>query len=148
MIRISSLSFFSHLVWNALDILLRYSEAVVRRIWKIYGKTTVLESPFLKKIAAGWPKRHSNIVFFKNTFRRLLWKLRFFSRFLTVLFTHSRKNWNFSWKIYFSNNWALFAVYVWFLYDHEAKACWWVQQQDETAIILTKYSCKCEHYEN
>ena len=52
-------------------------------------------------------------MFFKNTSGRLLWKLRFFSRFfLTVLYTHSRKNWNFSRKVYFSNNRVLFAVHV------------------------------------
>ena len=53
MIRISLLSFFSHLFYNALDILLQYSEAVVRRIGKIYKRTTVMKT--LNKVAAGWP---------------------------------------------------------------------------------------------
>ena len=35
-------------------------------------------------------------------------------------------------------------IHVW-LSNHEAKACWWVQQQDETVITLTKYLCKWEH---
>ena len=54
-----------------------------------------------------------------------------------VLYTHSKNNWNFSRKVNFLNNRALFTVDVWFL-NHVAKACWWVQQQDETAIIFFK----------
>ena len=142
---VSLLSFFSHLVYNALGILLWYSEAVVRIIRKIYRKTTVPDS-FYNKVP-GRLKKRVWTVFFKNTSGRLLWKLSVFSRFfLAVLYTHSRNNWNFSRKVYFSNNWALFAAHVWFLY-YKAKACWWVQH-DETTIILTKYSCKREHYEN
>ena len=112
-------SFFSHLVWNALGIILRYSEEVVRIIHKMEnncaGKTN--------RVAVGrliW-KETSTQCFFKNTSRRLLWKL-FFSHFLAVLYTHSR---NFLRKVHFSNNWAVFPVHVWFSY-HGAKAFWWV----------------------
>ena len=134
MARISLLSlFFLHLVWNVLGILLRYSGAVVWRICKIH----LYRSPFLTKVQIDW-KRNSDTVFFTNNSGRLLWISFIF--FLAVLYTHSR-NFSFKFFAYFSNNWALFAVNFWFL-NHEAKACWWVQQQNETAIILTKSSCK------
>ena len=56
MIRISLLSFFSHLVLNAFGILLFYSEPVVRRISKIHRKLTVTES-FFNKVAGRLKKR-------------------------------------------------------------------------------------------
>ena len=95
------------------------------------------EVPFLTKLQDRY-KRDFNRVFFKNTSGRLLWILSF----LSSSFTHCQNNWNFSRKVYFSNN--LFSVYVWLL-NHEAKACWWVQQKDKTAIMLTKYLCKREN---
>ena len=113
-------SFFSHSVWNVFGILLRYSEAVA----KCRGKQ-LYRSPFLNKVAGSRPiKKETPIVFFMNTSGRLLYKLSFFKSFLTVLYTHSRNNCNFSRKVYFLNNWALFAVHVWFLY-HGAKVSWW-----------------------
>ena len=43
--------------------------------------------------------------------------------FQAVLYTHSRNNWNFPRKVYFSNNRTLFAVHVVWLLNHEAKTC-------------------------
>ena len=71
---------------------------------KFIGKQ-LCQSPFLK--------RDSNTVIFKNTSGRLLWKLILFYIFffvLTVLYTHFRNNWNFSRRIYFSNNWAFYTM--------------------------------------
>ena len=84
----------------------------------------------------------SSIQRVKNTSGRLLSMLSFFFR--ALLYTHSRNNWSFLREVYVSNNWALFAVHAWFL-NHEAKASWYVQQHDKTAIALTKYSCKCSY---
>ena len=68
--------------------------------------------PFYTKLqAADRLERDSNRTLSKTA-------LNFFSHFfLTVLYTHSRNNLNFSRKVCFSNNWALFAVHVWFLYN-------------------------------
>ena len=52
---------------------------------------------------------------------RLIWILSCFFQ-AVVLYMHSRNNWKFSIKAYFSNNRVLFAAYVWLL-NHEAKAC-------------------------
>ena len=104
-------------------------------IWRSFFPVSILKQSCWRRLK----KKGSNTVFFKNTSGRLLWKLSCF--FLILLYTHSRKNWNFSRKVYFSNNWGFFAAHVWF-YTIEANACWWVQQQDETTIKLSKYSCK------
>ena len=72
-------------------------------------------SPFLNKVAGGRSiKKRLQHRFFKNTSGRLFWKFLFFFIFyflffLTVLYMHSRNNWNFSRKVYFSNNWVIFA---------------------------------------
>ena len=104
---------------------------------KFIGKQ-LCQSLFFEKVTGGRPmKKRLQHSVLKNTSGRLLWKLRgFFHTFLTVLCTHCKKKSDFPRKVYFSNNWALFAVHVWFLY-REAKTYWWVLKQDETAIILT-----------
>ena len=44
---------------------------------------------------------------------------------------------------------GLFLLFMFNPLNHETKTCWWVQQQDETAIILmTKFSGKLKQYEN
>ena len=105
-----SKSLFSHLV---------YSEAVVRRIRKIYRKTSMPEFLFKQN------KQETPTHYFLRTIPEDCsenWLFYyFFYIFLTVLYTHSRNIWNFLRKVYFSNNWALFAVNVEFLY-HGAKA--------------------------
>ena len=126
-------SFFSHLVWNALGIILRYSEEVVRIIRKMEnncaGKTELQ--------LAGWFEKRLQHSVSLRILPEGCSENYFFHIFLAVLYTHSR---NFLRKVHFSNNWALFPVHVWFSY-HGAKAFWWVKEQNEAAIILTKYSC-------
>ena len=66
---------------------LRYSQAVVRTICKIFRRTTAPEF-FITKLQADW-KRESDTVLFKNTSGRLLWKLSVFSCFLWQFFTRN-----------------------------------------------------------
>ena len=71
---------------------------------KVIGKQ-LCRSPYLNKAVGG------------RSIKERLQHSVFFHIFLTVLYTHSRNNWNLSRKVYFPNNWALFAVHVWFLYN-------------------------------
>ena len=79
-------------------------------------------------------------VFFKNTSGRLLWILSFF--FELVLYRYSRNNWNIFQVIGFFL--LLMSSFQTMKPRHVDKS----SKQDETAIILTKYLCKREHYEN
>ena len=108
---------------------------------KFIGKR-LCRSPFLNNVAGGrLIKKEAPTQCYLRTLLEDCFENQVFFHvfFVTVLCTHSWNNWNFSGKVYFSNNWAFFcrSFHAWFLY-HEAKACWWVQQQDETAILLTK----------
>ena len=80
MIRILLLSFFPHY-----STLLQYSEAVVRRIRRIYRKTTVLESLFWQSCRP-IRKETPTQMFFKNTSGELRWTLSFCLKFFWQFF--------------------------------------------------------------
>ena len=71
------------------------------------------------------------LVFFQAAF------FLYFRNILVVIFE----------KDFYSNNQTLFADHA-SLLNHKAKAWWWIQLQEETAITLTKISFMHEHKEN
>ena len=131
-IRISLLSFFSHLVLNPLGILLRYPEAVVRKcsVKRVFLNISqnseenncvgVSFSKNCRPIIAEKRLPHMcfpikfmkflRLSFLKNISGRLILGMMFFQ---AIFYTYSRNNWNFSRKIYFCNNQPLFAVSAW-----------------------------------
>ena len=96
--------------------------------------------------AAGQLKKRLQQCFFNNTSGGLLPELSFFTSFLTVLYTHSRNKFNFSIKIYFSNNWALFAVHSCLVFIPWSQGKLMSLKTERNSDI--KYLCKHEHYEN
>ena len=111
-------------------MLLRYSEAVVRRIQKIRGKATVSKSLF-------WQSCRS---IKKETSTKLLWILRFFLSYFfigipEIIGSFFKKSGSFCCSC---------PVFKTMNTRHVDKS----SKQQETAIILTKYSCKRDHYEN
>ena len=88
-------SFFSYSVENVLGISLRYSEAVVQRIRKIYRKTTLSESFFKEKLQAAGRLKKRLQQSFKRTlpedcsknyvFSHLFWQ--FFTRIPEIIVT-------------------------------------------------------------
>ena len=104
---------------------------------KFVGKQ-LCRSLFFSKVADRLKKRFRQ--FFKEHFRKAALDIKFF--FELVLCRYSKNNWN------------IFQVIGFFLLlmpsfkimkpRHVGNS----SKQDETAIILAKYSCKREHYEN
>ena len=87
---------------------------------KCIGKQ-LFRSPFLNTVASAGRLKKRLQKCFLRTLPEDYSKFFFFTSSLTVLYMHSRNNCNFSRKVYFSNDSALFAVNVWYLY-HGAKA--------------------------
>ena len=104
-----------------------------------FVRKQLCQSLFFNKVAGQLKKRFRHS-FLKNTSGRLLWILSFL--FELVLYRYSRNKWNIFQVIGF------FLLLMSGLQTMKPRHVDKSSRQDETANILTKYSCKCEHYKN